>query len=172
MPDNDEIDSCSESDRSHAHESDLDDTFDVLDDVDNADDNWTYVAHSSRGAKMFEGLRTNVMPSNDFQLEYNLADPILLEKTKVEVKHSLFEIRKKLDIDEDEVIDHVDAFAGAMPEAFLMKFFEWLKAGHDATHRKMAVSFLDIIEFLRCEILLRVHCIHSSQLTSFGGYYF
>ncbi len=51
--------SSSESDRSHDYASDLDDlVFDDLCQLDDAepDGNWTYIARSSRGGKIYEGL--------------------------------------------------------------------------------------------------------------------
>eukprot|EP00986_Skeletonema_menzelii_P016560 scaffold15054_cov74-Skeletonema_menzelii.AAC.1 len=147
--------------------SDMDD--DALDENATAalGNQWKFVAHSIRGAKMCEGLSTAVLSNKEFRLKYNLTDSILLEKTKVEVKHSLSAIRKKLRLHEDAVLDHVDAFAGAMPEAFILKFHDWLKAGHDAKQRKLAVSFLDIIEFIRCDIVLRLFRVSSSHIQLF-----
>eukprot|EP00986_Skeletonema_menzelii_P000633 scaffold176_cov69-Skeletonema_menzelii.AAC.1 len=174
MPDSDESVSSSKSDRSHDYESDLDDVYDdsyIGDgdaDAGGSDGNWTYAAHSSRGAKLFEGLSTRLTSSDDFELLYNFADPILLDKTKVEVRHSLEAIKRKLRLKDETDMDVVDAFAGAMPEPFLVIFHEWLKAGHDAKNRTLAVSFVDIIEFLRCEMLLRVFGVSSSLLTSMG----
>ncbi|KAK1733201.1 hypothetical protein QTG54_016058 [Skeletonema marinoi] len=54
-----------------------------------------------------------------------------------------------------------------MPEAFLRKLFEWLKAGQADSQDKL-VSFVDIIEFIRCDVILRIYGVASSDLTSFG----
>ena len=165
--DDDSDDSSLRSTGSH-YESDTDDDLHV-DAAPVPDGQWTYVARSIRGGKMYEGLSSRVLPNDKFQLKYNYADPILLEKTKVEVKHSLSAIRKKLRLEKGTPLDYVDAFAGAMPESFLIKFHEWLKAGHDAKRIKFEVSFVDIIEFIRCDVVLRLFNVSSSHLKMFGS---
>ena len=129
---------------------------------------WTHITHSNRSAKMFDGLSKRVLPSSNFDLEYNYVDSILIPKTKAETKHSLKALRNKLRLQPDHRIDEVEAFAGAMPEAFLRKLFEWLKAGQADSQDKL-VSFVDIIEFIRCDVILRIYGVASSDLTtSFG----
>ena len=128
---------------------------------------WTHITHSNRSANMFDGLSNRVFPGNEINLEYNYADSILLPKSKAEVKHSLKSLRSKLKLPSHHKIDAVEAFAGAMPEEFLSKLFEWLKAGQAASQDKL-VSFVDIIEFIRCEIILRIFGVSSSELTKLG----
>jgi len=170
----DDSHSSSQADRSYDYASDLDDlVFDDLFQLDDAepDGNWTYVAHSSRGGEIYEGLSKRIVSSDDFKLEYNYADQILLPMAKTEVKHSLSAIRQKLNLTDDTKIDPVAAFAGAMPEAFILKLFEWLKAGQDATQNNAAqhelVSFVDLIE-IRCDIVLRVYGAYASELATYG----
>lgn len=179
MPDSDDNDSASSvSDCSYDDDdSELDDIFYDLCRRDNADASatfaagpdgqWTHVARSNRSSKMGEGLSQRVLPNDTFNLEYNYADSILLPKARAEVKHSLSALRHKLRLRPDDGFDAVEAFAGAMPELFLRKLFEWLKAGQGNT-REPLVSFADIIEFIRCDVILRIYGVASPELTTFG----
>ena len=125
MSASDDDDSLSGSDRSHDHDSDMDDTFENT----GPDDQWTHIAHSSRGSKMYDGLSKRSLSSDEFNLHYNYADERLLAMAKEEVKHLLSAIRQKLRLNPEAKIGVVAAFAGAMPEEFLLKLFQWLKAG-------------------------------------------
>eukprot|EP00984_Skeletonema_dohrnii_P012471 scaffold5064_cov67-Skeletonema_dohrnii-CCMP3373.AAC.1 len=150
----------------HGHDRGVSTTQDDAD-ASGPEEQWTYVAQSSRGAKMFDGLSKRVMPSNNFKLKYNFADGILLSKTQAEVQHSLTVLRHKLRLPDDFKLDAVDAFAGAMPEAFLKSLFKWLKEGQGSP-REPLVSFVDIIEFIRCDVILRLFGVSSSELSTFG----
>jgi hypothetical protein len=114
---------------------------------------------------MYDGLSKRSLPSNEFKLNYNYADERLLAMAKEEKSNICYlqsdksyqtkAIRQK--------IDAVAAFAGAgaMPEEFLLKLFQWLKAGQQAldpnnTQQHKLVSFADLIEFIRCELILRM----------------
>ena len=98
----DDSHSSSQADRSYDYASDLDDlVFDDLFQLDDAepDGNWTYVAHSSRGGEIYEGLSKRIVSSDYFKLEYNYdyADQILLPMAKTEVKHSVSAIRQEIE---------------------------------------------------------------------------
>jgi hypothetical protein len=54
-----------------------------------------------------------------------------------------------------------------MPEAFIRKLFDWLRVGQDNPGETL-VSFVDIIEFIRCDVVLRVYGVSSSELTTYG----
>jgi hypothetical protein len=108
----------------------MDDIFENI--AAGPDDQWTHIAHSSRGSEMYDGLSKRSLPSDEFNLHYNYADEILLAMAKEEVKHLLSAIRQKLRLHPEAKIDAVAAFAGAMPEEFLLKLFQWLKAGQQA----------------------------------------
>lgn len=70
------------------------------------------------------------------------------------------------DYDEKQKISAMDAFAVALPYEFLKLFKEWLNTAVDKETAAI-VSFDDIIEFLRCEIVLRLFGISSAELKDF-----
>ncbi|KAL7459526.1 hypothetical protein ACHAWC_011246 [Mediolabrus comicus] len=179
---NDDDDSSSASSgRSCGNESDSEDIFDDILMRDDANASaafaagpelqWTYLSHSSSSAKMFDGLKSRVLPSGGFELKYNHVDSILFTKVKDEVQHSLSQLRTKLQLRPEDGIDYVAAFAGAMPEDYMRKLFQWMKAAQlepqSAADYDLA-SFADIIEFIRCEIALRLYGISSRELEFFG----
>lgn len=120
MSDSDDDSDSSLRSTGSQYESDTDDDLDV--DAAPPDGQWTYVARSIRGGKTYEGLSKRVLPNNNFQLEYNYADPILLGKTKAEVKHSLSAIRTKLLLEGGAPWIMLPPLLGQCPSLFLLSF--------------------------------------------------
>lgn len=151
---------------------------------DTPDGQWSFAAYSSRGAQMLGNLPKRTRASDGIKLVHNAADSLLLEKAKVEIAHSLTQIRRKVfRSSTGQEMTPVAAFAGAMPKAFLEIFVKWLKTG-DLVHSnggassprrtsprraatppaKPTISFADLVEFLRCELLMRVLTISATEL--------
>lgn len=131
------------------------------------DGSWTFAARSARGAAAFEGLGKRVISSKDFQLQYNPVDSYLQDKMTKEVKHALSKGRIWMhEFDEGQKISAMDAFAVAMPFSFLKLFKDWLNTADDKD-TAASVSFDDVIEFLRCELVLPLFGISSSELLAF-----
>ena len=75
-----------------------------------------------------------VLSNDKFNLVYDAVDALLLDKAKVEIRHSLPQVRHAIfDSDNGQKIDAAVAFAGAMPEQFLKYFCKWLKSAQDVS---------------------------------------
>ncbi|EJK45855.1 hypothetical protein THAOC_35509, partial [Thalassiosira oceanica] len=90
---------------------------------------------------------------------------VLKDKMLVEVRHSLEQVRKKLKMQNRTPIDAAAAFAGALPFELLHIMKKWLMDTDSAEGRE--VTFDDMVEFLRCEIVLRLFGVSSSELSAF-----
>jgi hypothetical protein len=126
-------------------------------------DAWTFNARSSRGAAVFAGLSKKIS-NKPIELKYNASDEYLLLKMKKEVKHLLHAGRVKLHgVDRAQPVTPLDAFACALPPSFLVLFKEWLLATDSKTDAG-SVTFSDIIEFLRGEIVMRIWSVSHGDL--------
>ena len=148
------------------------------------DDQWTFLTRSRSESQTMEGLPHRV--SGTLDLKYDPADAHLLHKAKLEIKNSLSQIRKTVfGFDSCQAITPFVAFAGVLPELFLRSFVKWLKTGQDVmssdTDRPLRTSarvnrndewqeenciitFEEIIEFIRCELKMRVLKISAAEL--------
>ncbi len=97
----------------------------------------------------------------------------------MEIRHSLSQVRLSVfGQDLGQEITPIVAFAGAMPEDFLKISKKWLNSGSDACagtcsspcrgaktpQSHSTGSFLDIIEFWRCDLIIRVLGLSATEL--------
>lgn len=123
---------------------------------DPPDGNWTFQAQSARGAKVSDGLSKRVS-AEQFSLVHNPVDNHLLEKMRKEVKHLLCCGRIKLHgIDENQRVTAFDVFTCALPPSILLLLKEWMMTADDK-ETAAAISFEDIIGFLRGELNMRLY---------------
>lgn len=133
--------------------------------TDNLQSGWTFQAHSKRGAEMHGRLNSRTY-KKEVKVGYDSVNNLLMEKMIVEVEHALNMVRKKLKLNKTDVIGAMTAFAGALPEDLLYVFHKWLT--DTESHEGQAVKFEDIVEFLRCEIVMRLYSVSANQLDQFG----
>ena len=149
--------------------------------LDNLEGSWTFLSHNQRSAQILGNLPHRVLAEDQLQLKYNSVDATLLQKGTAEIKHSLTQIRHHVFASDDrQKIDPLVAFAGALPEQFFKIFMKWLKSGEDndsstsprrtsprretPTRPYPQVSFSDIVEYIRCELIMRVLKTSATEL--------
>ena len=74
-------------------------------------------------------------------------------------------VRKKLKLEDTDVVDALSAFAGALPEDLLHVFHKWLTDTESDEGKD--VKFADIVEFIRCEVVMRLYSVSSNDLGQF-----
>ena len=161
-------DSLSGDDDSIFDDSDFISDFIRRDGFDEPPDlKWVFQAQSNRGAHVFKGLSSRVA-SDPFSLLYNPVDSYLLEKAKKEVKYLLSQGRCKVHgSDEGQFVSALDALACAMPLSFLRYLKEWIMTADDSSAAS-AITFDDIVGFLKGEIHMRILQISSKELRDFN----
>ena len=162
------MDSDSDSIRSlQSTQSDLEDEqFNELYDLIDLND-WTYNAFSNRGCDFAGNLRSIIRSESSIKLEYDLTDLFIFSRTKIEIGNALSQVRKKLfDSDRQQNISFVESFCGSLPHELLIHFCTWLKACRSSSDAM--VTFADICEFLRCDLLMRVLDISASSLSEYN----
>ena len=132
--------------------------------MDNLQNGWTFQAHSKRGGEMHGRLNSKTYKSK-VKVGYDSVNKLLMEKVIAEVQHALNMVRKKLKLEDKDVLGALAAFAGALPEDLLHLFHQWL-TDTDSDEGK-AVKFEDIVEFIRCEIVMRLYSVSANQLDQF-----
>ena len=129
---------------------------------------WTYICHSDRGGEIFGDASKRRAQQGGFKLEFNSTDAMFLEKAKIEVKQSLHQTRLKLfESDTGQPIDAGAALAASIPRGFLEAFHQYLE-----TSLKKDESpdwyFVDLIEFIRCEVMMKLFGLSAKELPDFG----
>ncbi|EJK74683.1 hypothetical protein THAOC_03624 [Thalassiosira oceanica] len=143
---------------------------DVIDKAANQTDDeplegqWKFLSQSRRGGEMAGNLKSGVF-DDTLKVSYDSVNEVLKDKMLVEVRHSLEQVRKKLKMQNRTPIDAAAAFAGALPFELLHIMKKWLMDTDSAEGRE--VTFDDMVEFLRCEIVLRLFGVSSSELSAF-----
>jgi len=125
---------------------------------------WKFLSQSRRGGEMAGNLKSGVF-DDTLKVSYDSVNEVLKDKMLVEVRHSLEQVRKKLKMQNRTPIDAAAAFAGALPFELLHIMKKWLMDTDSAEGRE--VTFDDMVEFLRCEIVLRLFGVSSSELSAF-----
>ncbi len=135
---------------------------------------WPFASQSRRASQLLGDLPRRVSAGNNFKLENNASDEVLLEKAKIEIRHSLSQVRKSVfGADRKQEIDPAVALAGNLPKQFVEVFYKWLKSGCETASQSSAsprrsprchvakqskdigVTFSDVIEFIRCELTMQ-----------------
>ena len=55
---------------------------------------WSFSSHSQRSSQIFDNLPRRLLANDKFNLVYDAVDALLPEEGKVEIRHSLSQVRK------------------------------------------------------------------------------
>ena len=173
------VSSCS-SDSDNTNISPIDATYsdndissDLSDDEDhvvtqpiNKSNQFTYHGYNQRPLDYCAGHRTKINKIRDISLRFNTADNHILHHAKLENEHALRSARIRLShSDRKQKLSVFHCFAAVIPTQFWRLFNTWLKSGQMQGKGKIKnYTFYDIIEFIRCEIQMKLFKSSSRML--------
>ena len=105
---------------------------------------------------------------SSFSLKYNLFYDIIMDKTNTETSGLLSSVRKVLFMsDLGQKLDTISCFASVCPDNFFLSFRQRIRedlGDKNFKKEKCHLTFADLIEFFRCEIIMIAFEISSFSL--------